>query len=283
MMTSRLNNARTITPPVAQWTAYIEQTLGFVLPKSQENWLITAVNTLASTHQMTTDYLYQNLDDPILHQALIDAVLITESRFFRDMTALQAIIAAYREHLKHASTPFLVMSVGAATGQEVWSIAMLLSEERLAYQALTGKMAAEFQIVGVDASQESLKIAKSGCYAAKDMLQITAPCQKYVALIDNKLMIDRALHSTVQFLHCNVFASTQMAQLLQGFEAKVDVLICQNMLIYFRKFDQRDILANFLALLKSRGYLVLGSGEGLFWRTQDAVRVVGASNLWQKY
>ena len=63
----------------------------------------------------------------------------------------------------------------------------------------------------------------------------------------------------------------------------MDVLICQNMLIYFRKFDQRDILANFLALLKARGYLVLGSGEGLFWRTQDAVRVAGASNLWQKY
>jgi chemotaxis methyl-accepting protein methylase len=62
-----------------------------------------------------------------------------------------------------------------------------------------------------------------------------------------------------------------------------NVIICQNMLLYFRKFDQRDILARLSEQCALEGYIVLAPGEALFWRPSNMRRIAHPQvNVWQK-
>ena len=64
---------------------------------------------------------------------------------------------------------------------------------------------------------------------------------------------------------------------------KQQVIICQNVLIYFRKFDQRDILAYFVQNLDIGGYVLLAPNEAMFWQHPNMRRVDnGHINAWQK-
>ena len=61
------------------------------------------------------------------------------------------------------------------------------------------------------------------------------------------------------------------------------IIICQNMLIYFRKFDQRDILARLSEQCVLGGYIILAPGEALFWRPSNMRRIAHPQvNVWQK-
>lgn len=271
MMNLALND--TLSPPLPAWTAYVEETLGFVLPKSQENWLSGAIMRLARDYKMSSDCLYRRLSDPRLSQALIDAVLIKDSRFFRDPKAQTIIHAAFAQHRAQKNTPFVLMSMGTATGQEAWSAAMVL--DRADPQG-------SFCVVGVDASTQALAHAKAGRYPLKDEAQIPSDYRKYVTTEQAHLQVQHSLTAHVRFVACNVFSPKQMQTCLQEFYGRVDFLICQNMLIYFRKFDQRDLLARFSQLLAPNGQLLLGVGEALFWQPIDLQRVATDSNLWQK-
>lgn len=267
----------TLSPPLPAWTAYIEKTLGFVLPKSQENWLSGAIIRLARDHKMSTAYLYRNLEDPKLSQALIDAVLIKDSRFFRDARLASWLLAAYDTHRQTTDRPFLAMSIGCASGQEVWSAAMVLHHQAQASASDTG-----FCVVGVDASGRALANARLGRYPAKDKQQVPSNYRFYLQEQPPYISVDKSLKGYTRFVCCNVFLARQMQHCLKEFYGRVDFLICQNMLIYFRKFDQRDLLARFSQLLAPNGYLWLGAGEALFWQPVDLQRVATDSNLWQK-
>lgn len=61
------------------------------------------------------------------------------------------------------------------------------------------------------------------------------------------------------------------------------MIICQNVLLYFRKFDQRDILTRLAAQCALGGYIVLAPGEALFWRPSNMRRIAHPQiNAWQK-
>lgn len=65
--------------------------------------------------------------------------------------------------------------------------------------------------------------------------------------------------------------------------SKHQIIICQNVLIYFRKFDQRDILAYFVRSLAVGGYLLFAPNEAMFWQHPNMRRVDdGQVNAWQK-
>jgi chemotaxis protein methyltransferase CheR/type IV pilus assembly protein PilK len=62
-----------------------------------------------------------------------------------------------------------------------------------------------------------------------------------------------------------------------------NVIICQNMLLYFRKFDQRDVLARLSEQCALGGYIILAPGEALFWRPSNMRRIAHPQvNVWQK-
>ena len=278
---------------VQQWQRYVEQEIGFVLPDVQLQWLINAIDHTASSHGLTINKLWHQLpNDHELRQQLLDKVLIHESRFFRHMPSIDFVTKSALQHQQiteaNDESPFRVWSVGCASGQETWSLAMSLAAAQLA----------NYAILGTDVSQQAISTARLGKYDKRQKTLIPKHCQQFVQPLPAKRVIDSlsfysasnakvssqthwqvdpSLQQHVNFTLHNVIEQQPPTLHLQH------VIICQNMLLYFRKFDQRDILARLSEQCALGGYIVLAPGEALFWRPSNMRRIAHPQvNVWQK-
>ncbi|SNT70650.1 CheR family methyltransferase [Psychrobacter sp. LV10R520-6] len=282
-----------------QWRCYIEQEIGFVLPDMQLQWLVNAVDHTAAVHQLTVAQLWTALPfNSELRQKLLDAVLIPESRFFRHIPSIQfvterALQYQQQAHLNGLNTDnlFRIWSVGCAHGQEVWTLAM----------SLASKQMTNYAILGTDVSQRALTKARLGRYDDRQRHLIPQDCQQFIQplspehaackpnlydlstinqtskTIQPQWQIAATLQQHVSFTWHNIFTQELATPSLQ------QVIICQNMLLYFRKFDQRDILTRLSAQCVLGGYIILAPGEALFWRPSNMRRIAHPQiNAWQK-
>lgn len=273
---------------VKRWADYVEKQVGFVLPPAQYRWLANAVLSVATELGFDERMLYNSLQNPVIRQRLIDAVLIAETRFFRDVTTVDFVVNVFEQYLQQThKPPFLLASIGCSTGQELWSLAMALEQKRIEYEAVHQQPANEFKIIGVDASSRALAIAKSASYSERLFLEIPKQYQHFWHPNQQMWQIHPALSDKAIFVKCNVFSDEEFWAKLSGYRQLMSLVLCQNMLIYFRRFDQRDILSRLVELIKPQGYLVLGAGEGLFWQPTHLHRLQTADetiqiNGWQK-
>ncbi|MDO5050213.1 CheR family methyltransferase [Moraxella equi] len=288
------------------WQTYVEQICGFVLPLVQCNWLTHAVAVTAENHGMSDVDLYhaliQEKDErvrdgecinrlPPLTQSLLNNLLIAESRFFRHEPSMMFIGDVYKTEIEHhrrlkargeiSELPnFSVWSVGCSTGQEVYSLAMTLT---LIFRQHANPL--PFNIYGSDLSERSLGIARTAEYSERQIAEIPTHYRPQVkpmaneGAFDHQRMwhIDDKTYKHTEFFWHNIFTKEPVNL------AKQQVIICQNVLIYFRKFDQRDILAYFVQNLAVGGYLVLAPNEAMFWHHPKMKRIEdGQINAWYK-
>lgn len=252
------------------WLSYIEGKIGFVLPKSQHQWLMNAVITTARQHNLPVEELYCRIQhDYELQVQLFNAVLINESRFFRHLDSLDFV--AQLMHCHVAKGAFRIWSVGCATGQEAWSLAMRLQAEQEICDCA-------FQIVGSDISSRALDIAQRGIYSSIQIENIPLAYRGQIKSVDASwYRIDDRLRNQVYFIQHNLVAREAIPF------GKQDVIFCQNVLIYFRRFDQRDILTRLADQLYVGGHLVLAPNEGLFWQHPNMQRISHDKvNVWRK-
>lgn len=273
---------------LSMWSRYIESQIGFVLPQTQQGWLFNAVHSTSLQKGLTIEELWQNIQhNHVLKQQLIDKVLIPESRFFRHMPSLEFITQAGLAKQQNSADDFRVWSVGCATGQEVWSLAMCLQ---------TAGVKA-YQLVGTDVSQSSLQQAKMAVYTHRQQQQIPNQYQKFTMPVEkNDILLHKTgstnhidyenehhwkivdeLKPSVRFIWHNIFLPTIPVFFKQ------DAIICQNVLIYFREFDQRDILSRLVNQCALGCYLILAPGEALMWRHPSMQKISHPNvNAWQK-
>lgn len=286
-----------------QWQRYIEKEIGFVLPAVQLRWLVNAIDYTAASRDLTADQLWHQLPkNNEIRQQLLDKVLIHESRFFRHKPSISFITECalqYEQLLStsarsdsnnlasRAESSFRIWSVGCASGQETWSLAM----------SLAAKQATNFTILGTDISAEALKKARLAEYGQRQKKLIPQCCQQFIlplqkedtvaefdladptikAVMENNWQVAPSLQQKVRFALHNIMEKHSPAAHLQH------VIICQNMLLYFRKFDQRDILARLSEQCVLGGHIILAPGEALFWRPTNMRRIAHPEiNAWQK-
>lgn len=224
------------------WIDYIETHIGFVLPKQSHQWLMNAVTQTALNHHVSANELFDKIkQDQAINQALIDAITIAETRFFRDKNAIDYIAKLYKAQLQTADKaqaanslePFKIVSIGVSTGQELWSIGLVcqyISDE-------LGCMP-NYQLVGLDVSQKSLDSAKACRYPMKFLGDIETQFYRYVDMpsyVGRYFQIVPKIQSRSSFALCNLFDKQQLTDVLSSLDcARPDVIICQNVLIYFR-------------------------------------------------
>ena len=291
---------------VQQWQRYIEQEIGFVLPNVQLQWLINAIEHTALSHGLSVEQLwYQISKNNEIRQQLLDKVLIHESRFFRHMPSIDFVTKCALQHQRqkliatsldsvhdsNSDNLFRIWSVGCASGQETWSLAMSLASERLM----------NYRILGTDVSQQAITKARLGQYDKRQQLLIPEACQQFIQPLRAKHDINQSHFnqvSTAKKAMTSTQTDWQIMPTLQNYvsfalhniiEQKPptlhlqNVIICQNMLLYFRKFDQRDILARLSEHCVLGGYIILAPGEALFWRPSNMRRIAHPQvNVWQK-
>jgi chemotaxis protein methyltransferase CheR len=194
----------------------------------------------------------RNKSEPLLRD-ITEAMTTNESFFFRDGKpfdafrdeVLPALLAARKD-----TRSIRIWSAACSTGQEAYSIAMILKEQQA---KLSGY---RFEIVGTDISREVLEKAKVGLYSQFEV-QRGLPIQmlmKYFTQVKDLWQIDGSLRAMARFREYNLLSS--LASL-----GKFDVIFCRNVLIYFDQETKGKVLGEMRKLLPPDGALFLGAAE----------------------
>jgi chemotaxis protein methyltransferase CheR len=191
-----------------------------------------------------------------LKDQVVDAMTTNETSFFRDHhpfeTLRKSIIPALIERRKEARA-LRIWSAACSTGQEPYSIAMILKDH---FPTLAGW---NVDIVATDISPTVLARAKEGTYSTFE-IQRGMPIQSLIRHFDqtgSQWQAKNELRRAVTF---------KMANLLEDFSSlgTFDIVMCRNVLIYFEQETKRMILSAMARRMPNDGSLVLGGAESMF-------------------
>ncbi len=186
-------------------------------------------------------------------QQLICDLLINVTDFFRDQQAFAAFERiALRRLLKraHPGAEIRLWVAGCATGEEAYSLAMLILEG-------TEQSGQDLRLLvfATDVDEEAIKVARKGIYPGANLAGLPEHyLQKYFTLLANgSYKVHAHLRDCISFATHNVYADPPFS--------KMDIISCRNLLIYLRRPVQERVLKSFFFALNPHGYLLLGSSE----------------------
>ena len=191
--------------------------------------------------------------DPALETAVVEAMTTNETFFFRDKTPFDIFRETILPQMLTARAgkrKLRIWCAAASSGQEPYSLAMILDEARA---RLAGW---QIEIVATDIAAEVLDKAKAGIYTQFEV-QRGLPIQlllKYFQQKGDAWHISPAIKSMVTFKQMNLIKDfSQLGQF--------DVIYCRNVLIYFDQPTKTDVLRRLSAALAPDGVLLLGAAE----------------------
>lgn len=206
---------------------------------------------------------------------LIDLLPLHETRFMRHERSLDLVRDHVLERARatgQASNAITLWSVGCSTGEEVYSLAIT------ALEALKhGGARKRVTVIGGDLSRNSLAIARRGIYNRRQLTNLSpANLASYFDPIDGETYsVKTELRDAVQFLPVNLIDASSDTDHV----GLVDVVFCQNVLIYFDT-EARENACNRLAEhLLPGGLLILGAGELVRWNHAQMKRAGGDGTL----
>jgi two-component system CheB/CheR fusion protein len=204
------------------------------------------------------DYLEVHPDE---FAAFFDTLLINVTGFFRDPAAWDFVADEVAPRIlsgKERGAPIRVWSAGCASGEEAYTIAMILAE------ALGPEQFRErVKIYGTDVDEGALARARQAVYGAKELEAVPdAFTERYFEPSnDNGVIFRTDLRRSLIFGRHDLLQDAPISRL--------DLLVCRNTLMYFNAETQADVLQRFNFALLDQGFLFLGKAETLL--TQSAL------------
>ena len=200
------------------------------------------------------DYAELVRTDRIEARALSEALLIGVTDFFRDEAAFASLARLVMPELirraEQEGRPIRVWTPGCASGEEAYSIAMLLAEATADHPA-----GVEFQIFATDIHKGLLAEAARGEYANERMLNVSEARRREFF----GRTASGAWQVTPRLRRCVVFAPHDV--LMDPPFTRLDFVSCRNLLIYFSVEAQQRVLSSFAFGLSENGFLFLGGSE----------------------
>ena len=199
-----------------------------------------------------TDYLALLESDREELQQLVELLTVNETYFFREAEQLKVLVEKIvPELLQQRGTPVRILSAGCSTGEEPYSLAMMLrghfglGSENLA------------TIAGVDIDASALATAKRGVYG-RSSFRGTDPAlrQRFFTERGPEFHLAEEIRRQVAFAAVNLRKNAYHPLL-----EKPDIILYRNVSIYFPSQVQREIFAHLAELLNDGGYLVVGTSE----------------------
>lgn len=199
-------------------------------------------------------YLRYLLRNPHEVDALFQEALIGVTSFFRDPLAFKSLAKVGLPALlgaKHEGEQVRVWVPGCSTGEEAYSLAMLINE----YMAQR-KVKLHVQIFGTDLDAQAIETARKALYPAGIANDVTAErLQRFFIKEDGNYRVKKDLRDLVVFAPHNLLADPPFT--------KLDLVSCRNLLIYLEARAQRRLFPLFQYALKPHGLLFLGSSESI--------------------
>ncbi len=185
----------------------------------------------------------------------IDLLTIHETYFFREERQLKAFseeILLELAERKQKERSLRIWSAGCSTGEEPYTIAMLITEQ----DAFKGW---DIEIFASDISQRVLQSARRGLYQRSAFRSTDPRCiANYFHKEGTGYRIDDRIKKSVTFLGLNLLDTHKLALINM-----MDVIFCRNVIIYFDKAAKKKVVEVFYQKLKDHGYLLLGHSESL--------------------
>jgi chemotaxis protein methyltransferase CheR len=201
--------------------------------------------------------------------ALLNEITIGETFFFRNQPQLDAFQQIVIPKIIEAKAKLPVhrlriWSAGCSTGEEPYTLSMILLEE--SQRRLKDW---NIEIAATDLNERSLAHAKAGVYGSYSTRHLTPHYrQKYFTPAADKLEVQQSLRNRVNFSRLNLSDDSHMP-----FMRSLDIVFCCNVLIYFDLASKRKVIQHFYNNLQPHGYLFLGHSESLYG-VNDEFRLV---------
>jgi chemotaxis protein methyltransferase CheR len=209
------------------------------------------------------------------YDRIFDLVTTNETYFFREPAQLAAFAQEIVPELleRRPGRKIRIWSAGCSSGEEAYTIAMLLTEAQLYERA-------PFEIFATDINQQVLAKARKGIYR-ENAFRATPPplLERYFQKEDaHSWRISDEIRNRVQFGRLNLYDGARVS--LVG---ALDVIFCRNVIIYFDDASKKAVVQSFHQRLIDGGYLLLGHSESLIsLSTQFKLRHLKNDMVYQK-
>jgi chemotaxis protein methyltransferase CheR len=192
-------------------------------------------------------------------EQMLDAVAIHETYFFRERRQLRAFSEQILPQIEKRGRKIRILSAGCSTGEEAYTIGMLLAERGL-FEADRA------EVVASDLSRRVIEIGKRGVYGDSSFRTTNSFYRKkYFASTEANLwQASDSLREAIQFEQLNLINLDGRIEAVGGEEdGNYDVIFCRNVLMYFDSDAVKKTLNSFYSLLNDGGYILLGHAEAL--------------------
>ena len=250
------NGIRPITDTeLVQFQRFIFEAAGISMASSKKALVMGRLGKRLPLHQLENFSQYLNLLESGHHpeevQMAVDLLTTNETYFFREIKHFeflrQQALAA-----RHLVKPYRVWSAASSSGEEVYSIAMVLAD-------CLGST--PWEVVGTDISTKVLSGAQRALYSMERARNIPPEylhrfCLKGTGEHEGHLLVDRSLRSRVLFRHLNLNAPLPNL-------GQFDFVFLRNVMIYFSDETKREVVARIIPTIKPGGHLCVGLSESL--------------------
>ena len=234
----------------------LKETRGFDFTGYKRSTLMRRIGRRMDARELRTlgeyrDYLELEPDE---FSRLFDSLLINVTGFFRDLAAWEALNSEVLPELlaaKGSARPIRVWSAGCATGEEAYTLAILLAEV-LGPEGYSNRV----KIYATDLDEDALQQARAGNYSQRQVGDVPAELRaKYFEPAAVGYAFSRDLRRQVIFGRNDLTRDAPIS--------RVDLLVARNTLMYFTAETQATIIRKFHFALSDPGYLFLGKAEML--------------------
>ncbi|MFC0513492.1 CheR family methyltransferase [Mucilaginibacter angelicae] len=192
-------------------------------------------------------------DNPEEIDSLFNELLIGVTKFFRDAGAFESLKLLLKELIrqKKDDDPVRVWVAGCSTGEEAYSVAMLLME---CIDTLKRKIISKIQIYATDLDPAALEHARAGVYHENIVAEVSPErLKKFFTREEDRFRVKKELRDIIVFAQQNLIKDPPFI--------KLDLLCCRNMLIYFTPELQKRIIPLFYYALNPNGIMFMGPAE----------------------
>ncbi len=236
-------------------SALIEERIGLHYDVADTELLAERVSprALERNFESLLDYYYFLRYDPAAESelaGLVEALVVNETYFFREATALRVVVDSFVPELLARGAKPRIWCAASSTGEEPLTLAMLLDERNLLDRV---------KIVASDISQRVLEHAKAGRYFRRSLRALPQHVLgRWLEAEGEGVRVVPRIAQAVDWRRINLVNEQETGALGQ-----FDVVICRNVLIYFRDKTVEHVVKNLTRCLQPEGQLLVGASESL--------------------
>ncbi|MCK5091702.1 MAG: protein-glutamate O-methyltransferase CheR [Gammaproteobacteria bacterium] len=251
-------------PQFRQWVDLIEERTGKVFPPTRKSFLITNLvmrmkEIGCASYQEYYEQIKCGINGLREWTILVDRIIVNETRFFRCPSSLDLVKETVESKCpgEDGSINIQAWSVACSTGEEVYTLAIVID------QALASRSEeSHFGVTATDICQAALVYGREAFYKEKGINDLdNAHMQQYFEEVeDGRYRVCDRLRQKVCFARMNI------EEIGHEPVGNMDIIYCQNLLIYFDRERREEIAGNLVEHLQTGGLLILGSGELTGWK-----------------